>query len=381
MIHCKWSIRYSFAHFIHFIIVLTIRRSQNSYIEENTLDTSIYGEMAPETLLRSAVGPNPFRRFLSGEPFSIQSNMNMERSIADYLPILNAPNSRGSQRREDYYVDNQEDEQQLSETLCEDDDMPSSSGCSSASSTSGGDDSTENLVTKVTKAVETAAEKKFDRKIIEKEYTDDFDNVTDAGLEKLPDGLREVIAEMRESTNADIRQRNKESRISMMLAAEENRNRRKAELRAQLLGLDSPGISNGSSNSLVSQPVVEISTQLKFYPWQLKNKLLRKDPVQPVQSESKPNILVIDNTNVTLRKKGTSQINEEENQNSRTENQPVDTEPSKTEQVSNETGDATVDDLREFNTHNYWYISPSYIDIEKELSLLKSPEQPPQGNV
>ncbi len=314
---------------------------------------------------------NPFRRFLTGEPFSIQSSSPQD------LQNLNAQSFQSICTS---FLDKRQG-QQLNETMCDDDDMPSSSGCSSASSTSGGDEELSktntgdtdslmeskpfDLATPDSIDLKEKAMREVDR-VMKKGYVDDFnDSFPNDILDTLPDGLREVIVQIRETTNADIRRRNKESRITMCLTADENRNRRKAELRAKMLGLKPPPplVSNGPVN--YSFPCIDVGglTQqpLKFNPWKLKKKISSKETQQ---TESNSNILVIDNTNVTLRKKGTSQINEDENSSSemsRTEDQQTSAEPQ-----------GGVDELQEFNTHNYWYISPSSIDIENEL--LKSPK-------
>lgn len=328
---------------------------------------------------------NPFRRFLTGEPFSIQSsspmdlqNLNAQSFQNVFTRIFNSlkrdPNDSSSG-----FLDKRD---HLNESLCEDDDTPSSSGCSSASSTSGGDD---NAIMADGEAKDSADEKNDLNENKEDDYVDDFnDCFPNDILDNLPDGLREVIVQIRETTNGDIRQRNKASRITMMLMGEENRNRRKAELRAKMLGLKPPPpiVPNGQLNMSMNHshhPCVDIgglTKPLKF-PWELKKKFAspslanhwsNKNGGAP-QPQTNSNVLVIDNTNVTLRKKGTSQINEDDNSTAITR---MEEEQSTAEQqVSDESGDGAVDELKEFNTHNYWYISPSSIDIEKELFILQ----------
>lgn len=343
---------------------------------------------------------NPFRRFLTGEPFSIQSsspidlqNLNAQSFQNVFTRIFNSL-KRDQTEISTSFLDKQPEQKQLNESLCEDDDLPSSSGCSSASSTNGGDDANSEDLIKINigETDNLTDSKSFDsanastdlnestNKDEDEEYVDDFDdNFPNDLLDKLPDGLREVIAQIRETTNADIRQRNKESRITMMMTAEANRTQRKAELRAKMLGLAPPPVvTNGPSHP----SSFTLSKPKKFYPWKLKQKFSstsladwsNKNGGAPKESqpENNSNILVIDNTNVTLRKKGKSQINEDDDSNvtSSTEEHPS----ADQQQVLNESdGGATGDDLKEFNTHNYWYISPSSIDIENELVRLKSP--------
>lgn len=351
-----------------------------------------------------SIESNPFRRFLTGEPFSIQSsspmdlqNLNAQSFQNVFTRIFNSL-KRDQTEKGTSFLDKQQEQKQLNDTLCEDDDLPSSSGCSSASSTSGGDDNANSEDLNKMNNAETdnlteaknfdSADAKNDLNEItnnkKAQIQDDFnDNFPNDVLDKLPDGLREVIAQIRENTNADIRLRNRESRVAMFENAEENRNKRKAELRAKMLGLPPPEGSNGPINSLVNHshhPCVDsggLYQPVKFSPWKLKKKLSNKELQQRPQDNS--NILVIDNTKVTLRKKGTfiRQITEDDNSNatSRTEDQS-----SADPQELAESGSAAGDELEEFNTHNYWYISPSSVDIEKELWLLKSPEPQPQGN-
>lgn len=361
--------------------VLLSCRSQNSFTEENTLASHRRDESC---IMLESIEHNPFRRFLTGEPFSIQSsspidlqNLNAQSFQNVFTRIFNSLKREPTESSSTSFLDKQpEMQQKMNETLCDDDDMPSSSGCSSASSTSGGDDNansedlikmnigeTDNLTE--TKTFDSANEKNDlndNTNKEEEEYVDDFyDSFPNDILDKLPDGLREVIAHMRENTHADIRQRHKESRITMMMMAEQIRNRKKAEIYAKMLGNKPPVILNGPSNPPINHshhPCVDIgglTKPLKFFPRKLKKEF-----------SCDYNILVIDNTNVTLRKKGTSQINEDE--------PPL--EPS----VMNDSN-AAVEELQEFNSHNFWYISPSCIDIENELKLLKSPDLPPQGNV
>lgn len=339
---------------------------------------------------------NPFRRFLTGEPFSIQSsspidlqNMNAQSFQNVFTRIFNSLKREPTESSSTSFLDKQPEmlQQKMNETLCDDDDMPSSSGCSSASSTSGGDDNNANsedlIKINIAEAENLTETKTFDSATVKNdlndntnkevdEYFDDFyDSFPNDILDKLPDGLREVIAIMRENTHADMRQRHKESRIKMMMMAEHIRNRTKAEIRAKMLGSKSPVILNGPSNPPINHshhPCVDVgglTKPLKIFPRKLR-KEFSCDSSSVLPTENNSNILVIDNTNVTLRKKGTSQINEDE--------QPVE------QNVSND-GNVAAEDLKEFNSHNYWYISPSSIDIENELKLLKSPDLPPQGNV
>lgn len=334
-------------------------RSQNSPTEERKLP-------APKrrddwcTLFES-LEQNPFRRFLSGESFSnihsasaIDLNLTAQTFHVSTRTLIML--RRSLKENAANALDEQPEvvEQKIDETLCDDDDMPSSSGCSSASSTNGDNSESEN---------QTDANRKNDLNDTtnkEEEYSDDFyDSFPNDILNKLPDGLREVIAQIRENTHTDLRQRHKESRVTMMVMADEIRSRKKVEMRAKLLGDEPPP-------SVLKGPV-------NFYRRELRESREFGESRESRTKSSIPrlswtgnesNVVVIDNTNVTLRKKGTSQIN-------------LDEEFVEEEEFT----DGAVDDLKEFNSHNYWYISPSSVDIENELKLLKSSDpQPPQGN-
>lgn len=267
-------------------------------------------------------------------------------------------------------------EEQLNQSLCEDD-----SGVSSASSTTECDDiaNSEDLI-KIAEAqkAELEAEENDYKERYKKEeetYTDEFEDVVvNELIERLPDGLREVIIQMRETTNADIRDRHKHQRITRVVRATDVNNRKKTEIRAAICGERPPVFVNGPLNPPIihsHHPCVDLGglkRPLRIYPWKLK----RKTPPIESQPENNSNILVIDNTNVTLRKKGTSQINEDDDAN-------VTSIAADQKIAENKILDES-EELKEFNTHNFWHISPGIIDeLLDELSGLRSPPKP-EGN-
>lgn len=283
---------------------------------------------------------NPFRKFLPPDAFSIQTSLAVDLQDLNAEPIQNKraslPDTPSSN------ISSEEDHQPESE----DDDMSSSSGCSSGSLTSDDDD----IVSKTESETGDSGIGKMDFDAskfgdIVDDFEDDFPNTI---LDTLPDGLRQVMAEVREKTNSDIRQRNKKSRITMMLTEEENRIWRKAALRMKLLGAKTPP-------KQPPHPGVDLSK--KFYPRMVKTS--HREQRELFRQEQNSNVLVIDNTNVTLRKKGTSQINQDEENGS----------ASGTFQPLSHGSDGEDDELTEFNTHNYWYISPE-MDISMEISAM-----------
>lgn len=355
-------------------------------------------------IMLESIKQNPFRMFLTGEPFS---------SIQSFSPIelmnLNMQSFQRVNKRVFEHTENSNilmdqqpqilQQKMSNENLNDDDDMTSSSGCSSASSTDGCDDNansedvlkidiveTDNLIE--TKNCDSANEKcdlNDNNTSKEEEYTDDFyDGFPNDLLNKLPDGLREVIAQIRETTHADLRQRHKESRLRLLRDMEHIRNTKQAEFRARLLGQKSPIVSNGPLNPPIIQsshhPCVDIgglTKPLKISPWKLRVKVKSTNdapntdaPTKEQPPENDSNSLVIDDTKVTLRKKGTSQINEE-----------VDAV-----ELSNETAESTTpvdddDELKEFNSLNYWYISPTPIILAKNTVEESNPWPEELSNV
>ncbi|KAJ6642331.1 Serine/threonine-protein phosphatase 4 regulatory subunit 1 [Pseudolycoriella hygida] len=264
-------------------------KSQNSFTEETTMQ-SYPREESPYLL---NMQENPFRRFVSSEPTPCNNHAESKPYYGKFCSFIDA-------------LIQEEDEEQkgTSNIACDDDDMLSSSGCSSASgsesSTSSGNHSPNvdtNKVQLVTKSNDLSENKnvqeeekkqdekqmieeeekkkvqeenrnKFEEEIvktIEKEYTDDLDDdLPNDVLDRFPNEFREALVELREFTNTD----------------------------------DPP-----------SSPI-------------------KDDFETPKDPEKNSDILVIDNTNVTLRKKGTFQLN----------------------------ADSDEEDLKEYNTHNFWYV-------------------------
>ncbi|KAG4076928.1 hypothetical protein HA402_015915 [Bradysia odoriphaga] len=361
-------------------------KSQNSFTEENTFPTTRSDESGS---ILDSTDTNPYRKFLIGETFSVQSgslmdqqNINAQQFHSVYSRIFNSIKRDPVESKT--FVRKQQDQQQLNDTIVDDDDT--SSGCSSGPCSDSGDDNRaieeltfvdvaesntmENLVGHMEENfmenVEDNLEENFMENVEEKkeflndeEYVDDFnDNFSNEILNKLPDGLRELMAQIRETTNSEIRRRNKDARVILMLTAEERLNRRKAEIRFRMFG-QVPAEIPPSTLHHSHYPNGDLKTSFKIFPWQKK-----------IASQPESNTMVIDNTNVTLRRKGTSQINEDENVPTRTEADQPTAQP----QPLNENEDIDVDELAEFNGLNFWREDLGTIDVDKEVGLLKERE-------
>lgn len=320
---------------------------------------------------------NPFRRFLNGEAFSIESSSPIDlkhftQTSQNAFPSVFCPKERReSDEFSSCFSNEKQYEQHLNETLCQDEDESSSSGCSSASVSEDDEDDIaickeikieierNKIGNKSPKSCDAVVVKKDLNQIInnEENFVDDFEDVPNEILNKLPEGLRDVMAVVRETTNNDIRLRNKQLRITMVMTADQRREHRRQELRAKMLRLKLP-----------PPIVIEYVPPPIDYLWKLIDSNDSNVKAGASQPENNSNILVIDNTNVTLRKKGTSQINEVDN--TEADSKPED-KPSDEQQAMNES-----DELTEYNTHNYWHISPDCIDVEKELFILNNPPEP-----
>lgn len=359
-------------------------RSQTSFTEEHTLATPRPDESAS---ILDSTDINPYRKFLIGEAFSVQSgslmdqqNTNAQQFHSVYARIFNS--IKPDHLKHKSYISKQHDEQQqqLNDTILDDDDT--SSGCSSGPCSDSGDDNRaieeltladvvesntmdnlvenvmdnvmENVVGNVVDSAEnSAANKEY---LNDEEYVDDFDNnFSNEILNKLPDGLRELVAQIRQTTNDEIRQRNKDARVILMLTAEERLHRQKAKIRFRMFdqkSVDFPVSPLHHSH----YPNGDLKTSFKLFPWK----------------KRESNIIVMDNTNVTLRRKGTSQINDDEDGTPQTTE--AINQPPVQRQPLNENDECEVDDLAEFNALNFWKEDLGTIDVDKELGLLKERE-------
>lgn len=348
-------------------------RSQISFTEESTFATARPHESAS---ILDSTETNPYRKFLIGETFSIQSNSLMDQQNTNahqfqsvYARIFNSI-KLDTVDSKSMYGCKKPDQSPLNDTLIDDDDM--SSGCDSGACSDSGEELTLADVADVSDSNVTDIVVNEKKEFINaEEYVDDFnDNFSNEILNKLPaGGLRELVAQIRETTNAEIRQRNKDARVIMMLTADDRLGRRKLDVRSRVF-CQSPASEVATSPLQHSHyPNGNLKSSFKIFPWKKK----QPSAEDSNNSAEDSNFMVVDNTNVTLRRKGTSQINEDESPNvtsSMEDNQIPPAQP----ETFNEPRDVDVDELVEFNALNFWKEDIGTFDIDKELDLLKERE-------